>query len=59
VKKLAADIQEHIKNVFAKHKSDVDRMNHDRKFGGPNNKNDKSERIYADLAEVSKQLSII
>ena len=33
-------------------------MNHDKKFGGPKSKNDKSEKIYADLAEVSRQLSI-
>lgn len=34
-------------------------MNDARKFGGASHKNDKAEKVYAELAEVTKQLSII
>lgn len=33
-------------------------MNDEKKFGGPAHKNDKSEKIFAELAEVSKELSM-
>lgn len=46
-KKLAGDIQEQIKIIFAKHRQRVDSLNDLKKFGGPLNKNDKSEKIYA------------
>jgi hypothetical protein len=39
---MAAEIQETIKQAFARHKRTVDRLNDEKKFGGPLNKNDKS-----------------
>ena len=32
-------------------------MNDAKKFGGASHKNDKAEKVYAELAEITKQLS--
>ena len=34
-------------------------MNDEKKFGGPAHKNDKSEKIFAELTEGSKELSMV
>jgi hypothetical protein len=54
---LAKKIQGKIRDIFNHHNRKVERLNHDNKFGGPLNKNDKSEKIYADLSEILGELS--
>lgn len=39
---FANKLQEQLRTVFEKHRRTVERLNDEKKFGGPLNKNDKS-----------------
>ena len=56
-KKFMSTVKGHVADVFRAYNSEVERRNEEQ-IGGVLHKNDKSEKIYTQLTEIAKELSI-